>query len=131
MSGNFGNLYDTWIGSQCHEIRIQAIFPDQASSSAANSVSMVAKSDFPTTTLAVSATASATASAAAEASKTGHASGSTGATASMASSTAKAASSSPSTVAVAPPAKGNDASAHNAHGVFLAAMVILGVALIV
>ncbi|CAA9959449.1 hypothetical protein CFE70_002883 [Pyrenophora teres f. teres 0-1] len=33
MSGAFGNLYDESIGAQCHEIRIQAIFPETSSSS--------------------------------------------------------------------------------------------------
>ncbi|KAF1834711.1 hypothetical protein BDW02DRAFT_639155 [Decorospora gaudefroyi] len=33
MSGAFGNLYDQWIGAQCHEIRIQAIFPETSSTS--------------------------------------------------------------------------------------------------
>ncbi|KAI2484539.1 hypothetical protein Ptr902_03479 [Pyrenophora tritici-repentis] len=33
MSGAFGNLYDESIGAQCHEIRIQAIFPETSTSS--------------------------------------------------------------------------------------------------
>ena len=40
MSGAFGNLYDEWIGAQCHEIRIQAIFDESASSSMSKSESM-------------------------------------------------------------------------------------------
>ncbi|EUC47299.1 hypothetical protein COCMIDRAFT_35151 [Bipolaris oryzae ATCC 44560] len=37
MSGAFGNLYDEWIGAQCHEIRIQAIFDKSSSSSSSSS----------------------------------------------------------------------------------------------
>lgn len=42
MSGAFGNLYDQWIGDQCHEIRIQAIYDEsaQSSSSSGSSESM-------------------------------------------------------------------------------------------
>jgi hypothetical protein len=37
MSGAFGNLYDEWIGDQCHEIRIQAVFAKSSTSSAMES----------------------------------------------------------------------------------------------
>ncbi|KAI4636961.1 hypothetical protein J4E93_010751 [Alternaria ventricosa] len=39
MSGAFGNLYDSWIGDQCHEIRIQALF-DETASSMSSDISM-------------------------------------------------------------------------------------------
>ena len=118
MSGTFGNLYDQWIGAQCHEIRIQAILSEKPSSTLSGSMSMVAKSDFPDTTKTAAATGVSAASGPSDAS--------------LASSAAKLFPSSGSPVkGVAPPAKtGNTAPSYKAKGATLSAFVaILGAVL--
>ncbi|KAL6709170.1 DRAP deaminase [Coniothyrium glycines] len=118
MSGDFGNLYDEWIGAQCHEIRIQAIFPvAPSSSSVVTSASTVKVSEIagssPTGSVSITASGSA-----ANASQTGSASGASFAsvfsTASAFTTTPSAsrsaAASSSNTPAVAPPAQNSAAS---------------------
>ncbi|EMD64987.1 hypothetical protein GGP41_003639 [Bipolaris sorokiniana] len=62
MSGAFGNLYDEWIGAQCHEIRIQAIFDKSSSSSSSDaSKTSSASSDASATESSVSGSVTSTA----------------------------------------------------------------------
>ncbi|KAH9877956.1 hypothetical protein J1614_003173 [Plenodomus biglobosus] len=55
MSGAFGNLYDEYIGAQCHEIRIQTIFPETSSSSSSAAATSTAAASVASSALSRSA----------------------------------------------------------------------------
>ncbi|KAH7371035.1 hypothetical protein BKA66DRAFT_192558 [Pyrenochaeta sp. MPI-SDFR-AT-0127] len=133
MSGAFGNLYDEYIGGQCHEIRIQAIFPEKASTSSLSvTPSTILKSEFADATTSLSRT-TASASAGLESNSSNSTTQTSGAVSGSASPTGSsptrsgsgsAASSSPTGAAAAPPASpGSASSSYIAQGVILGAIM--------
>ncbi|EUC27985.1 hypothetical protein COCCADRAFT_110326 [Bipolaris zeicola 26-R-13] len=112
MSGAFGNLYDEWIGAQCHEIRIQAIFDKSSSSSSSSDASKTSSASSDASATESSASGSITSTANSTASLTSGASSSfASATSSSGSESSRSSrsagsSTSPTGSADAPPANG-------------------------
>ncbi|KAF2851403.1 hypothetical protein T440DRAFT_63054 [Plenodomus tracheiphilus IPT5] len=147
MSGAFGNLYDEYIGAQCHEIRIQTISSETSSSSSiVASTSTIAAS---AASSAVSRSASATGSATSTASQSesvsmisGSAFGSITSTAfstatpfsfsasSTRSGSSPSGSATGTAVAAAPPAEGLASSLYMTGATLGAALAVIGAALV-
>lgn len=143
MSGNFGNLYDEWIGDQCTEIRIVVDLLDKPTpssslvpSSTAVSVTPISGSATASPSGASSASGNSTASDASSGSASSHAATSSASNSGPASGSATESasrSSSPTGTGAAPPAGqgGAPASSTSARGVVLAAFfAVLGAALV-
>ncbi|KAI8931927.1 hypothetical protein NX059_010828 [Plenodomus lindquistii] len=145
MSGAFGNLYDEYIGGQCHEIRIQTIGGETSSSSSvASSTSTSAASSAASGSRSASATGSASQTGSLSLisrTASGSATPSSFSTASefspsSASASATGSGSSPSATtsgtgaAAAPPAEGVASSLYMAGATFGATMIFIGATLI-